>query len=197
MALRKEGQRRLTRLHTEFMSIALLLETDPDDLREKAELAEGLAIELKDVDLSLIHLWTDDEREKEMEVVGDYRDKVRELANRFSRTCRVRGSITTLIPTGSGAAIKQPPRYKLPKLPLARFDGALLEWQQFSDCFMKVINDNPDLSGVQKLEYLQGAVTGSAAKAIADYSVALQTRPTNVDTSSSILILSWIFNVKL
>uniref|UniRef100_T1ILH5 CCHC-type domain-containing protein n=1 Tax=Strigamia maritima TaxID=126957 RepID=T1ILH5_STRMM len=138
IALRKEGRRRLTRLHTEFMNIALLPETDPDDLREKAELAEGLAIELKDVDLSLIHLWTDDEREKEMEAVGDYRDKVREIATRFSRACRVRGSTTTLIPTSSGTA---------------------------------AINDNPDLSGVQKLEYLQGAVTGPAAKAIAVYTL--------------------------
>uniref|UniRef100_T1ILE9 CCHC-type domain-containing protein n=1 Tax=Strigamia maritima TaxID=126957 RepID=T1ILE9_STRMM len=36
---------------------------------------------------------------------------------------------------------------------------------------MKAINDNPDLSGVQKLEYLQVAVTGPAAKAIADYTL--------------------------
>uniref|UniRef100_T1IX24 Uncharacterized protein n=1 Tax=Strigamia maritima TaxID=126957 RepID=T1IX24_STRMM len=171
IALRKEGRRRLTCLHTEFMNIALLPETDPDDLREKAKLAEGLAIELKDADLSLIHLWMDDEREKEMEAVGDYRDKVREIATRFSRACRIRGSTTTLIPTSSGTAVKQPPRYKLPKLSLARFDGALLEWRQFSDRFMKAINDNPDLSGVQKLEYLQGAVTGPAAKAIADYTL--------------------------
>jgi len=52
---------------------------------------------------------------------------------------------------------------RLPKLALPTFSGNLLQWQTFWDSFSAVIDCNPHLSNVQKLNYLRTQVQGDAA----------------------------------
>uniref|UniRef100_T1IHK9 MBD domain-containing protein n=1 Tax=Strigamia maritima TaxID=126957 RepID=T1IHK9_STRMM len=54
----------------------------------------------------------------------------------------------------------------LPKLPLATFKEKLLQWPSFIDLFESSIDKNPNLSLVEKMQYLKAACMGPAARLI-------------------------------
>ena len=58
-------------------------------------------------------------------------------------------------------------KVKLPKLTLRKFGGGLTSWATFWDSFESSIHQNPDLSQVDKFNYLHSLVDGTAAEAIA------------------------------
>ena len=58
---------------------------------------------------------------------------------------------------------------RLPKLTLPMFSGHPLEWLTFWDSFRAAIHSNPNLSGVQKFNYLKAQLQGDAAKVIAGF----------------------------
>lgn len=51
---------------------------------------------------------------------------------------------------------------RLPKLVIPTFDGDLSSWTAFYECFRSLIHENGDLTNVDKMHYLMGALTGSA-----------------------------------
>ena len=57
-------------------------------------------------------------------------------------------------------------RPKLPKLILSKFKGGVTEWTSFWDSFKVAIHENPQLSEVDKFNYLHSLLEGSAARAI-------------------------------
>ena len=52
---------------------------------------------------------------------------------------------------------------RLPKLNLPHFSGNPLHWQLFWDWFAAAVDNNPSLTGVQKLNYLHAQLNGDAA----------------------------------
>ena len=54
----------------------------------------------------------------------------------------------------------------IPKIALLKFDGDLKKWVSFRDSFNANIHDNPEISNVDKLQYLRGQLTGEAEAAI-------------------------------
>uniref|UniRef100_T1IS22 Uncharacterized protein n=1 Tax=Strigamia maritima TaxID=126957 RepID=T1IS22_STRMM len=70
---------------------------------------------------------------------------------------------------GAPGAIASPgrrPNTYLPKLPLATFQGDLLQWPSFIDMFEAAINSNVNLTNLEKMQYLKSACSGPAAKVI-------------------------------
>ena len=70
---------------------------------------------------------------------------------------------------------------KLPKLMLPKFKGDVTTFQAFWDCFNSAVNNNPDLSAVDKFNYLRALLEGPAARSVqgltltaANYSTALE-----------------------
>ena len=57
----------------------------------------------------------------------------------------------------------------LPKLDLPHFTGNPLHWQSFWDCFGAAVDNNPSLTGVQKLSYLRAQLSGDAARVITGF----------------------------
>ena len=57
-------------------------------------------------------------------------------------------------------------RVKLPKLTLKKFNGDLTKWTPFWDSFESSIDHNPDLSEVDKFNYLNSLLEGPASEAI-------------------------------
>ena len=55
---------------------------------------------------------------------------------------------------------------KLPKLQLPKFNGRVTEWNSFWDSFNSAIHSNPSISNVNKFNYLQSLLEGSASRAI-------------------------------
>ncbi|XP_053378517.1 uncharacterized protein LOC123533242 [Mercenaria mercenaria] len=55
---------------------------------------------------------------------------------------------------------------RLPKLTLTVFSGNIIEWQSFWDAYESTVHLNPNLSEVQKFNYLKNQLEGSAAQTI-------------------------------
>ena len=58
---------------------------------------------------------------------------------------------------------------RLPKLNLPQFSGDPLAWQTFWDSFEAAIHLNPNLTGVQKFNYLRAQLQGDAARVVAGF----------------------------
>nr|XP_034174839.1 uncharacterized protein LOC117601764 [Osmia lignaria] len=59
-----------------------------------------------------------------------------------------------------------PRRSRLPEIPLPTFEGEYEKWQDFKSAFTSVIKDRAELTDVDRLHYLKGAVGGAAANLI-------------------------------
>ena len=62
--------------------------------------------------------------------------------------------------------VVSPTRVKLPKLTLKKFNGDLTKWTPFWDSFESSIDHNPDLSEVDKFNYLNSLLEGPASEAV-------------------------------
>ena len=63
---------------------------------------------------------------------------------------------------------------RLPKLTLPTFSGNILDWLTFWDSFQAAIHLNPNLSGVQKFNYLKAQLQGDAARTVEGFPLSDQ-----------------------
>jgi len=68
--------------------------------------------------------------------------------------------------TPASSTIGQGSRVKLPKLVPKKFNGDLAKWSTFWDLFESSIHFHPDLSEIEKLNYLHTLLDGPASDAI-------------------------------
>ena len=76
------------------------------------------------------------------------------------------GVTLTTTATGGHNQSQQFAMCRLPKLTLPTFSGNPLHWLTFWDSFQAAIDLNPNLSGVQKFNYLKAQLEGDAARTI-------------------------------
>ena len=57
-------------------------------------------------------------------------------------------------------------RTRLPKLELLKFRGNVITWMSFWDSFKSAVHDNPDISKVDKFNYLCSLLEGTASKVV-------------------------------
>ena len=69
--------------------------------------------------------------------------------------------------TGQVTARTSQAKAKLPKLTLPKFRGEFKKWNIFWDSFQSAVHDNPEISKVDKFNYLNSVLEGPAARAIA------------------------------
>lgn len=74
-------------------------------------------------------------------------------------------------------------KVKLPKLALKRFNGDLTKWSTFWDSFESSIHNQPDLSDIDKFNYLNTLLEGPASEAIS----GLKITTTNYNEAVAIL----------
>ena len=72
---------------------------------------------------------------------------------------------TTAPPTARASTVR------LPKLQLRHYNGDLTKWTSFWQSFQAAVDSNPELSGVEKFNYLSSLLEGSAREAIAGLSL--------------------------
>ena len=75
------------------------------------------------------------------------------------------------------------PRVKLPKLVLKKFGGDPTDWTTFWDSFESAVHMNPDLTGMDKFNYLHSLLERTAAEAIS----GLKVTAANYEEAISIL----------
>ena len=70
--------------------------------------------------------------------------------------------------TSSGSSLTT----KLPRLEIKPFDGNILEWTTFKDCFVSAIHNNSSLSKVEKFNYLRTYLKGEAERLTSAFSLS-------------------------
>jgi hypothetical protein len=73
--------------------------------------------------------------------------------------------------TSSEMSVAKIVRAKLPKRELRTFNGKICEWQEFWDGFSSSIDNNEQLSDVDKFAYLRGLLEEPAKSTIAGFSL--------------------------
>ena len=63
------------------------------------------------------------------------------------------------------------PASRLPKLDLPRFSGDSLGWQTFWDSFKAAVHSNPNLTGVEKFNYLRAQLDGEASRTVGGFTL--------------------------
>ncbi|XP_076660966.1 uncharacterized protein LOC143364562 [Halictus rubicundus] len=95
----------------------------------------------------------------------------------------------------SATSVTAPMAIKLPEMRLPTFDGEIEKWASYFDSFSSMIDQNMDLTPVQKLQYLRSTLTGKAAACIeclsttdANYSDAIELLKEKFDCKRRVLL---------
>ena len=76
-------------------------------------------------------------------------------------------SVAATPPATTATPLAKPNSVRLPKLHLRHFNGDLTKWTGFWESFEAAVDSNPDLSSVEKFNYLSSLLENTAREAIA------------------------------
>ena len=126
-------------------------------LKEKLE-------ELKTIDAEILAKVGDTELEEEIAEADLYKEGV------FATLIKIERATTTPTAAARVDPVSAPPAHsnkvRLPKLTIKPFNGKLTAWTPFWDSYSSAIHDDPDLTKVDKFNYLRSMVTHEALDAI-------------------------------
>ncbi|OXA47646.1 Pro-Pol polyprotein [Folsomia candida] len=137
-------------------------EPDREVLQSKLDKLEELmpdviVIDNKILDAMLEASCTDEELEQESLPVEEYRDRVRDMKRKLSKTinpdARPSSPSSSEYSTASGNSQHKKRTFKLPKIELKKFGGELKDWLGWWSLFKKIHEDD-DLDVADKFHYL-------------------------------------------
>ncbi|UYV69790.1 hypothetical protein LAZ67_7000738, partial [Cordylochernes scorpioides] len=128
------------------------LEIMGEELKEIKEKIEKLYDELFSLDEVDI--------DKESEAYDSSMNKIGSLRVKIENERKLKDKLADIKPNGSQANIK------LPQFDLPIYDGDMGTWINFKELFLTTIDAHPVLTNIQKLQYLNSAVKGEAARLI-------------------------------
>ncbi|UYV65679.1 hypothetical protein LAZ67_3005061 [Cordylochernes scorpioides] len=128
------------------------LEIMGEELKEIKEKIEKLYDELFSLDEVDI--------DKESETYDSSMNKIGSLMVKIENERKLKDKLADIKPNGSQANIK------LPQFDLPIYDGDMGTWINFKELFLTTIDAHPGLTNIQKLQYLNSAVKGEAARLI-------------------------------
>ncbi|UYV83626.1 hypothetical protein LAZ67_23001768 [Cordylochernes scorpioides] len=128
------------------------LEIMGEELKEIKEKIEKLYDELFSLDEVDI--------DKESEAYDSSMNKIGSLRVKIENKRKLKDKLADIKPNGSQANIK------LPQFDLPIYDGDMGTWINFKELFLTTIDAHPGLTNIQKLQYLNSAVKGEAARLI-------------------------------
>ena len=162
--------------------------------------------EIRTLDSEILALANEEELDEEIAQADLYKERIYSTLiaiERASRPLPTTVAASAVAPTDTGgiaSTVGSAARNKvrLPKLTIKPFNGQLTMWTPFWDSFSSTIHENPELSSVDKFNYLRSLVTHSALEAIsgltltgANYDEAVEICVNGLGTSSSSLTSIW------
>ena len=127
-------------------------------LKEKLE-------ELKTIDAKILAKVGDAELEEEIAEADLYKEGVFATLIKIERATTTPTAAATVDPVRS-APPAHSNKVRLPKLTIKPFNWKLTAWTPFWDSYSSAIHDDPDLTKVDKFNYLRSMVTREALDAI-------------------------------
>ncbi|XP_063994473.1 uncharacterized protein LOC135172025 [Diachasmimorpha longicaudata] len=146
-----------------------------DNLKERFQRFEDIQEELEETDPEVECPKRFDILQKYETVVGN---ALHQLSSRLTPALQLGQNTPAQPATASLLSLM-----RLPELDIPKFDGSYEAYHPFWDLFDCTINQNSDLSKVQKLQYFRSLLTGRAAKAIE----SLSNTEENYDTALEII----------
>lgn len=142
-------------------------------LQQKITLNEKLVI-LQKLDDEILAITEEKDIEREIEESDLLRERIHGTIVRIdvaiSSTHQTQSPVvegTQEVGSNNSSTTSSAAKIKLPKLSLKKFKGDIKEWTPFWDSYRSAIHDNPDLSDIDKFNYLNSLLESSAAEAIA------------------------------
>ncbi|UYV84182.1 hypothetical protein LAZ67_X001460, partial [Cordylochernes scorpioides] len=135
-----------------FRGETIRLEIMGEELKEIKEKIEKLYDELFSLDEVDI--------DKESEACDSSMNKIGSLRVKIENERKLKDKLADIKQNGSQANIK------LPQFDLPIYDGDMGNWINFKELFLTTIDAHPGLTNIQKLQYLNSAVKGEAARLI-------------------------------
>lgn len=102
------------------------------------------------------------------DVYHDAADHLRETISKFAipELPTIHNSTETIRDTTHGVSLQ------LPRIPLPKFTGDHLDWENFRNTFEALVATNDALTNTQKFHYLKSSVTGDAATLISNLKIS-------------------------
>ena len=158
-----------------------MLKASPIDCDKLTTLKLGLnekRSKLRTLDDEIVELIREEDLTAETEQADEYMERIHEALARMDKVLQEsmfathRGPSTgppleALTSSLPHATFRPSHKVKLPKISLPRFSGNPLKWSGFWDSFNSAVHNNPELSEVEKFNYLRSLLEGSAHDAIA------------------------------
>lgn len=151
----------------------LLEEFDPSTSNQlktyRIALTEKLKV-LGDLDDEILGLIKEEHIDDEIKETGIFREAIHEMVVRIDETLKVENNsgsdksmqLNSSIASTVGMGVKA----KLPKITLKKFQGDPVQYDPFWDAFSSAVDENQQLSDVDKFNYLKNLLEGPAAAAI-------------------------------
>ena len=137
----------------------------------------------------------EEETARGFEIADEYEKIELRVTNQLNNIRRTTPSQST---NGESAAGRESASLKLPEIRIPTFDGILEDWQSFSDSFSSTIDQNEQLTPVQKFYHLRSALTGWAARSIqslaiteSNYAIAINVLKEKFDCHRPICMRHW------
>ena len=137
----------------------------------------------------------EDETARGFEIADEYEKLELRVTNQLNNIRRTTPSQST---NGELAAGRESASLKLPEIRIPTFDGILEDWQSFYDSFSSTIDQNEQLTPVQKFYHLRSALTGWAARSIqslaiteSNYAIAIDVLKEKFDCHRQICMHHW------
>ena len=132
-------------------------------LEEKLKILGGL-------DDEILGLLKEDQIEEEIEETGNFRESIHEMIVKIDKVLLAEVNISDKSNSTSHSEISNSlglrVKAKLPKLSLKKFHGEAMLFSPFWDSFVSAVDENQTLSDVEKFNYLESLLEGTAAAAI-------------------------------
>ncbi|UYV62399.1 hypothetical protein LAZ67_2000421 [Cordylochernes scorpioides] len=142
----------ISSMEKRYQGETIRLEIMGEELKEIKEKIETLYDELFSLDEVDI--------DKESEAYDGSMNKIGSLRVKIENERKLKEKLADIKPNGSQANIK------LPQFDLPIYDGDMGKWINFKELFLTTIDAHPGLTNIQKLQYLNSAVKGEAARLI-------------------------------
>ena len=171
---RSSASRTITQIY-EALESTTGIETNLTKLTQcKLALEEKLEI-VKHFDSEILELVSEDKVESEIEQADVFGERVQRAVIDANNAISTQDKSTDPTPASLRVPSPRSPqpthsslatKVKLPKLTLKKFSGDLTKWATFWDSFESSIDQSTEISNVDKFNYLNSLLEGSAAEAI-------------------------------
>ncbi len=141
----------------------LLLEFEPSTSNQlktyRIALTEKLKV-LSDLDDEILGLIKEEQIDEEIKETGVFRESIHEMVVRIDETLSLESNegntdksmqLNSSITSAIGMGVKA----KLPKIALKKFQGDPIQYNPFWDAFSSAVDENQQLSDVDKFNYLK------------------------------------------